>query len=78
MFADVNSYIKDHDVPHNELLNQGYKSVGDWHSTQKSVEGEGDSGERAGRWADKEEKTECGLHEDYFKMKDLVRSLSCT
>jgi len=77
-FADVNAYIKTHNVPHNKLLDQGYTSVGDWHSTQKSREvlggaaGEaGDSGERAGRWAGRE-KTECGLHEDYFKMKILA------
>lgn len=66
-FSAVNDYIQDHNVPHNALLNQGYKSVGDWHSTQKS--GDGDSGERAGRWAGNAEKTECGLHEDYFKLR---------
>ncbi|QRW15795.1 phosphoadenylyl-sulfate reductase (thioredoxin) [Rhizoctonia solani] len=43
--------------------------VGDWHSTIKS--GSGDAGERAGRWAGKE-KTECGLHQDYFKLKLLA------
>ena len=73
-FDQVEKYIDQHKVPHNALLSEGYKSVGDWHSTQKSVEGEGDGGERAGRWAGREEKTECGLHEDYFKMKDLVGS----
>lgn len=66
-FDSVDSYIREHNVPHNKLLEQGYRSVGDWHSTAKS--GEGDAGERAGRWAGREEKTECGLHEDYFKMK---------
>jgi phosphoadenosine phosphosulfate reductase len=66
-FDLVESYIKSNKVPHNKLLEQGYRSVGDWHSTTKS--GEGDVGERAGRWAGREEKTECGLHEDYLKMK---------
>ena len=66
-FPFVEWYIKENNVPHNKLLDQGYRSVGDWHSTTKS--GEGDEGERAGRWAGREEKTECGLHEDYFKMK---------
>ncbi|KAI0005131.1 hypothetical protein BJV74DRAFT_762479 [Russula compacta] len=66
-FALVDWYIKQNNVPHNKLLEQGYRSVGDWHSTTKS--GEGDAGERAGRWAGREEKTECGLHENYFKMK---------
>lgn len=66
-FAAVQSYINEHHVPRNKLLDQGYKSVGDWHSTQKA--GDGDAGERAGRWAGRAEKTECGLHEDYFVMK---------
>ena len=66
-FSAVQTYIQLHDVPRNALLAQGYKSVGDWHSTQKS--GEGDEGERAGRWAGRTDKTECGLHEDYFKMR---------
>ena len=69
--ADVQAYLDAHDVPRNALLAQGYKSVGDWHSTQKS--GEGDAGERAGRWAGREDKTECGLHVDYFKMKAAIK-----
>jgi len=69
-FAAVQSYIRENNVPHNKLLDQGYKSVGDWHSTQKS--GEGDVGERAGRWAGRTEKTECGLHEDYFALRMQV------
>ncbi|KAI0254827.1 phosphoadenylyl-sulfate reductase [Lactifluus subvellereus] len=70
-FELVESYIKTNSVPHNKLLEQGYRSVGDWHSTTKS--GEGDGGERAGRWAGREEKKECGLHEDYFKMKTKAK-----
>lgn len=70
-FDFVDWYIKRNGVPHNKLLEQGYRSVGDWHSTKKS--GEGDTGERAGRWAGQEEKTECGLHEDYFKMKAAAK-----
>jgi len=58
-FSDVELYINENKVPRNKLLDQGYKSVGDWHSTGKSQPG--DAGERAGRWAGKE-KTECGLH----------------
>lgn len=61
----MQSYIEENKVPRNKLLSQGYHSVGDWHSTIKVVEGQD---ERAGRWAGKE-KTECGLHKDYFKMK---------
>jgi len=71
-FGFVDWYIKSNNVPHNKLLEQGYRSVGDRHSTVKS--GEGDVGERAGRWAGRDDKTECGLHEDYFKMKAQQRS----
>ncbi|KAF2034473.1 Phosphoadenosine phosphosulfate reductase thioredoxin [Setomelanomma holmii] len=57
-FAQVKAYVDANDVPYNELLNQGYKSVGDWHSTQPVAAGED---ERAGRWNGKA-KTECGIH----------------
>ncbi|OAX38580.1 Phosphoadenosine phosphosulfate reductase CysH-type [Rhizopogon vinicolor AM-OR11-026] len=66
-FAQVETYIHENNVPRNALLDQGYRSVGDWHSTQPSHEG--DTGERAGRWANKEEKTECGLHKNFYEMK---------
>ncbi|KAF9816510.1 hypothetical protein IEO21_04038 [Rhodonia placenta] len=66
-FPFVDWYVKENNVPRNRLLDQGYRSVGDWHSTARSSEG--DTGERAGRWAGKKEKTECGLHVDYFAMK---------
>jgi len=65
-FAQVKAYTDANDVPVNKLLVQGYKSVGDWHSTLKS--GEGDAGEREGRWKNKI-KTECGLHVDHFTLK---------
>lgn len=57
-FKDVQAYIKEHNVPTNELLDQGYRSVGDWHSTQPVTDSED---ERAGRWKGKN-KTECGIH----------------
>jgi phosphoadenosine phosphosulfate reductase len=69
-FHLVERYIKEHQVPRNKLLDQGYKSVGDWHSTIKVLDGDD---ERAGRWAGKE-KTECGLHKDYFLMKANTRT----
>lgn len=62
----MKSYVDANEVPVNKLLGQGYKSVGDWHSTAKS--GEGENGEREGRWKGKA-KTECGLHVDYFALK---------
>jgi phosphoadenosine phosphosulfate reductase len=59
--------MDEHNVPRNALLARGYKSVGDWHSTQP-VSAEGDASERGGRWAGRE-KTECGLHKDASKMR---------
>ncbi|KAJ2895585.1 3'-phosphoadenylsulfate reductase [Coemansia aciculifera] len=64
-FQQVWAYLRANNVPYNVLLDQGYKSVGDYHSTRPVKEGED---ERAGRWAGSE-KTECGLHKDYFKMR---------
>lgn len=58
-FDQVKDYIDSHDVPYNELLDLGYRSVGDYHSTEPVKEGED---ERAGRWRGKT-KTECGIHE---------------
>ena len=75
-FYLVEWYISENKVPRNKLLDQGYRSVGDWHSTVKS--GDGDAGERAGRWAGRKEKTECGLHVDYFKMKAAVKQKVCS
>ncbi|MCJ1470991.1 hypothetical protein MMC07_009639 [Pseudocyphellaria aurata] len=57
-FQEVRDYIKENDVPYNELLDRNYKSVGDWHSTKPISDGED---ERAGRWQGKQ-KTECGIH----------------
>ncbi len=57
-FKEVKAYIDEHNVPYNVLLDRGYKSVGDWHSTSPVGEGED---ERAGRWKG-QEKTECGIH----------------
>lgn len=57
-FDQVRQYIKENNVPYNELLDRGYKSVGDWHSTQPVRE---DEDERAGRWKG-QAKTECGIH----------------
>ena len=45
-------------MPVNELLSQGYGSIGCWPCTRKVKPGEDP---RAGRWA-AFDKTECGLH----------------
>ena len=57
-FAQVKRYIEEHNVPYNELLDRGYKSIGDWHSTSPVGASED---ERAGRWRG-QAKTECGIH----------------
>jgi phosphoadenosine phosphosulfate reductase len=56
--VDVEAYIRRHNVPVNELLGQGYGSVGCWPCTRKVNPGEDP---RAGRWA-MFDKSECGLH----------------
>jgi phosphoadenosine phosphosulfate reductase len=52
------AYIHEHDIPYNELHDQGYPSIGCTHCTRKPAAGED---ARAGRWAGLD-KTECGLH----------------
>ena len=68
-FKQVQDYIKVNNVPYNELLNNGYKSIGDWHSTQPIVEGED---ERSGRWKGRA-KTECGIHNPKSKYAQFLR-----
>lgn len=58
-FKQVHDIVIEGDVPTNELLQYGYKSIGDYHSTLPTV---GDD-ERGGRWSDKKGKTECGIHQ---------------
>lgn len=55
---DVQGYIKDHDVPVNPLVDQGYPSIGCQPCTHPVEPG---ADPRSGRWAGKD-KTECGLH----------------
>jgi len=55
---DVAGYAKDHEVPVNPLVDQGYPSIGCWPCT-KAVEPGADP--RSGRWAGLD-KTECGMH----------------
>ena len=67
-FDEVNNYLKTNNVPYNELLDRGYKSVGDWHSTEPVKEGED---ERAGRWKG-QAKTECGIHNKRSKYAQFL------
>lgn len=68
-FDQVQNYIKENNVPYNELLDRGYKSVGDWHSTQPITEGEE---ERSGRWKG-QIKTECGIHNPRSRYGQILR-----
>lgn len=53
----IEDYFRTHDLPRHPLYEQGYKSIGDWHSTIPVAPGEDD---RAGRFLGS--KKECGLH----------------
>jgi phosphoadenosine phosphosulfate reductase len=54
----VQSYIKEHQLPVNALATQGYRSIGCQPCTRPVAEGES---ERAGRWTGFD-KSECGIH----------------
>lgn len=56
--ADVESYLKEFDIPTHPLLEKGYASIGCWPCTRAIGEGEA---ERDGRWAGLD-KSECGIH----------------
>lgn len=62
-------YVVDKAVPHNELLDRGYKSIGCWPCTRPVADAED---ERAGRWAGRG-KTECGIH-TFGKNRRVVTS----
>jgi phosphoadenosine phosphosulfate reductase len=68
-FNQVKEYVKINNIPYNKLLDRGYKSVGDWHSTQPVKENED---ERSGRWKG-QEKTECGIHNPRSKYAQFLR-----
>lgn len=55
---DVYLYLKKYDLPYHPLWEQGYISVGDWHSTSKL-----ESGMTADETRFNGMKRECGLHE---------------
>ena len=57
--AQVQQYFRDNNLPKHPLEAQGYKTMGDWHSTQPVAEGESAEGSRYGG-----NKYECGLHLD--------------
>jgi len=70
-FDQVKQYIKENNVPYNELLDRGYKSVGDYHSTQPVRD---DEDERSGRWKG-QEKSECGIHNPRSKYAQYLKEM---
>jgi phosphoadenosine phosphosulfate reductase len=55
---DLHYYLKEHDLPYHPLWEQGYVSIGDWHTTQSLQEGMSEQDTRFFGL-----KRECGLHE---------------
>ncbi|MFP4540168.1 MAG: phosphoadenylyl-sulfate reductase [Opitutales bacterium] len=54
----VHRYLTAHDLPYHPFWEEGYVSLGDWHSTSKLLEGMSEEETRFGGT-----KRECGLHE---------------
>jgi len=75
---EVWGYIKQHKVPYNALHDQGYGSIGDVVTTEKTAPGA--KSEREGRFKG-QNRTECGMHvavsgdsvEQMHKRSDIVR-----
>lgn len=55
----VHQYLTAHELPYHPLWEEGYVSVGDWHSTSKLLDGMKEEDTRFGGL-----KRECGLHEN--------------
>lgn len=55
---DIYKYLQAHDLPYHPMFDQGYVTVGDWHSSRPL--GAGDDNERDTRFHGL--KQECGLH----------------
>lgn len=66
--SDVQTYTADHRLPAHPLYKRGYRSIGCAPCT--IAIGVNDD-ERSGRWAGRS-KTECGLHTEMFKHKELA------
>jgi phosphoadenosine phosphosulfate reductase len=56
--AQVDLYFHQNDLPRHPLAEQGYVTMGDWHSTRPAAKDDAESSRFAG------EKYECGLHLD--------------
>lgn len=67
---DVFAYLKHNDLPLHPLFEQGYATVGDWHSSRPV--GADDADERATRFGGRAQ--ECGLHLDPAQDESLSSS----
>lgn len=56
---DIWNFINENQLPYNTLHKDGYRSIGDYHSTYQNYD---DKYERSGRKWNIENQTECGLH----------------
>ncbi|MEM7698517.1 MAG: phosphoadenylyl-sulfate reductase [Verrucomicrobiota bacterium] len=56
---DIGRYLVDNDLPYHPLWDEGYVSIGDWHSTRKLTDGMTEEETRFNGL-----KRECGLHEN--------------
>lgn len=65
-------YVREHDVPYNELHERGYPTVGCTHCTLPVGGATPATYSRAGRWS-RSQKTECGLHADTREYLQLER-----
>ena len=66
--SNVKRYMEEHNLPSHPLLAKGYRSVG---CAPCTVAIGVDDDERAGRWQGRG-KTECGLHTEMFKYKNVM------
>ncbi len=62
---DVFDYLEKYDLPYHPLWEQGYVSIGDWHTSQKLVDGMAEEETRFFGL-----KRECGLHESFGSEQD--------
>jgi phosphoadenosine phosphosulfate reductase len=67
----VHEYLVEHELPYHPLVDEGYTSIGDWHSTRAVGEGED---ERAGRFGGLRQ--ECGIHLPTSHEEDQSREAS--
>lgn len=68
---DVGRYLATHDLPYHPLVEKGYASIGDRHSTRPITEGENEREGRFGGFAE-----ECGIHLPQTKEEDESRMSS--